>query len=224
MINRKVVVLSGAFACIAGCVGDFLSLFVLGSKFPGYSHLHDTMSSLGSSASPVSDTISAWWVLLGILIIIFAFGFKAAYSPGDKYVKIAFWLIVLYGLGEGMGSGFFKADLVDGSFTISFFVHDILGSFGIIAILILPIIMQKIVQFSTSPGFIKFLRVVLILELLFFVLFSFRFLGSKNNIINEIIKCKGLWQRLFVLVYYICLINVAFKMVRKTIREKDELN
>ena len=143
MINRKVVVLSGAFACIAGCIGDFLTLFILGSEYPGYSQLHDTMSSLGSSVSPVSDIISTWWIILGILMVMFAFGFRAAYSPGDKYVKIVFWLLILYGLGEGLGSGLFKADRVSGSYTTSFIVHDILGGAGVVAILILPLIVTE---------------------------------------------------------------------------------
>jgi hypothetical membrane protein len=212
MINRKVVVLSGAFAFIAGCIGDFLSLLILGSEYPGYSQLHDTMSSLGSSFSPVSDIISLWWIILGILMIMFAFGFRAAYSPGDKYVKIAFWLLILYGLGEGLGSGLFKADRVSGSYTTSFIVHDILGGAGVIAILILPLIVQKIKPFFSSIGFIRFSRITIILGILFLILFSFRFVGNGNNLLA---RYKGLWQRLFILNSYIYISFIAFRMIRK---------
>jgi len=217
MINRKIVVLSGAFACIAGCIGDFLSLFILGPEYPGYSHLHNTMSSLGSSASPVSDIISVWWIILGILMIVFAFGFRAAYPHKDKYVNIVFLLLILYGLGEGLGSGLFKADLSSGSYTTSFIIHDILGGAGVAAILILPLIVQKIKPFFSSMGFIRFSRITFILGVMFLILFSFRFIGNGNNIIAEY---KGLWQRLFLLVYYIYLITVGFKMAIKTIQGK----
>jgi hypothetical protein len=214
MINRKVVVLTGAFVCIAGCIGDFLSFFILGPEYPGYSQLSDTMSSLGSSLSPVSEIISICWIILGILMIIFAFGFKTAYSPGNKYLKIAFWLIILYGLGEGLGSGLFKADRVSGSYTTSFLVHDILGGAGVIAILILPLFVVKIKPFFSSRGFIGFSHITLILGALFLILFSFRFIENGNNIIADY---KGLWQRLFVLVYYIYLMTISVKMIIKMI-------
>jgi hypothetical membrane protein len=212
MISRKVIVLSGAFACFAGCIGDFLSLFILGPEYPGYSQLYNTMSSLGSSESPVSNIISAWWVILGILMILFAFGFRAAFSPGDKYARIVFWLLLLYGLGEGLGSGLFKADRVSGSYTTSFIVHDVLGSAGVFAILVLPLIVQKIKPFFSSPGFIRFSWITLIVGTLFLILFSFRFIKNGNNVIADY---KGLWQRLFILVYYIYLVTIAFRMVRK---------
>jgi hypothetical protein len=216
MIDRKIIIYTGSAACFAGCTGDFLSLFIFGPEYPGYSQLFDTMSSLGSSASPVSDIISAWWVILGLLMIIFAFGFRLAYSPGGKYVKTVFWLLVFYGLGEGLGSGLFKADRVAGSYTTSFIVHDILGGAGVVAILILPLVVKKIKPFFTGPGFIKFSNITLILGSLFLLLFSFRFFGNEENVIS---KYRGLWQRLFVLVYYVYMLTIAVKMVSQTVRQ-----
>jgi hypothetical membrane protein len=217
MIDRKIIAIAGAAACFTGCIGDMLFLFILGPRCPGYSQLYDTMSSLGSSASPVSDIVSTWWMLLGILVIIFAFGFKAAFSADDKYVKIVFWLLIIYGLGEGLGSGLFKADRISGSYTISFIIHDILGGAGVLSILILPLVVQRIKPFFSSQGFIRFSYITFILGTLFLVLFSFRFIGDENNILT---KYKGLWQRLFVLVYYIYLMTVAFKSLIKAIQRE----
>jgi hypothetical protein len=217
MINRKILVFAGSAACFAGCTCDFISLFILGPEYPGYSQVYDTMSSLGSSASPVSDIISIWWVILGILMIIFAFGFRAAYASGDKYVKIVFWLLILYGLGEGLGSGLFKADRVSGSYTTSFIVHDILGGAGVVAILIMPLIVQKIKPFFSNPGFIGFSWITFVLGTLFLVLFSFRFIGNENDILA---KYKGLWQRLFILNSYIYISFIAFRMIRKSIHKE----
>jgi hypothetical protein len=217
MIDRKIIVVAGAAACFAGCTGDFLSLFILGPEYPGYNQLYDTMSSLGSSASPVSDIISAWWIILGIMMIMFAFGFRAAFSPGDKYVKIVFWLLILYGLGEGVGSGLFKADRIAGSYTTSFIVHDILGGAGVVALLILPFFVQKIKPFFSSPGFVRFSNIILITGTFFLILFSFRFIENGENIIA---KYKGLWQRLFVIVFYIYLMTIAFKSIMITVRQK----
>jgi hypothetical protein len=218
MISRKIVVLCGAIACFTGCIGDFLSLFILGHDYAGYSQLHDTMSSLGSTASPVSNIISAWWVILGILLVIFAFGFRTAYPHDDKYVRIVFWLLILYGLGEGLGSGLFKADRISGSYTTSFIIHDILGGAGVVAILILPLFVLKIKTFFSSAGFIRFSRIIVILDTLFLILFSFRFIGNGNNAISDY---KGLWQRLFVFVCYIFLFTIAVRMVRELFRRRS---
>jgi hypothetical protein len=212
MINRNIIIYTGSAACFTGCIGDFLSLFILGPEYPGYNQLHDTMSSLGASVSPVSMVISAWWVILGILMIIFAFGFRAAYPHDNKYVKIVFWLLILYGLGEGLGSGLFKADTVSGSYTLSFIIHDILGGAGVVAILILPLIIQKIKPFFSSRCFIRYSYITLILGSMFLVLFTFRFTGNENNILSEY---KGLWQRLFVADYYLFLLVIAFVMTKK---------
>jgi hypothetical membrane protein len=214
MINRKILVYAGSAACFIGCIGDFLSLFILGSHYPGYSQLHNTMSSLGSTASPVSGIISAMWVILGLLMIVFAFGFKEALPRDDKYVKAVFWLLILYGLGEGAGSGLFKADTVSGTYTISFIVHDILGSAGLIAILILPLIVQKIKPYFSGRCFLRYSVITVVSGTLFLVLFSFRFIGNETNALSSL---KGLWQRLFVLVYYIYLTVLAIKMIRITV-------
>jgi hypothetical protein len=217
MIDRKIIVYIGSAACLLGCTGDFLSLFMLGKEYPGYNQLFDTMSSLGSSASPVSDIISMFWIILGILMITFAFGFRAAYAS-DRYVKIVFWLLIFYGLGEGLGSGFFKADRVSGSFTTSYILHDILGGAGVFAILILPLIVRKIKPYFSGPGFIRFSYITFILSTVFLILFSFRFLDNGENIVA---KYKGLWQRLFVMVFYIYMITIAIKMASKTIRQDN---
>jgi hypothetical protein len=148
---------------------------------------------------------------------MFAIGFRTAYSSADRYVKIAFWLLILYGLGEGMGSGLFKADEINNSYTLSFIIHDILGGAGVTAILLLTLIVPKIDEFSSSQGFQIFSRIILILGILFLVLFTQRFIGSKNVISHEVAKYTGLWQRLLILDYYIYLIVIASKMVKRTV-------
>jgi len=217
MINPEIVVFAGAAACFAGCIGDFLSLFILGSKYPGYRHVSDPISFLGSSESPVSHLISVFWVVLGVLIIIFGIGFRTAYMPADLYVKIASWLIILYGLGEGLGSGMFKADQVNNSYTVSFIIHDILGGAGVVALLVLMLVVPKIKEFSVSRAFFIFSNVSLILAVFLLILFSQRFIGSKYAIAKGIAKYTGLWQRLLLLDFYVYLLTLAVKMVAKTI-------
>lgn len=215
MIKRKIIVYAGSAACLSGCVSDFLSVFILGKEYPGYNQLSSTMSALGSSASPVSDIISAWWVFLGIMMVIFAFGFRTAYSSGGKDVNTVFWLIIIYGLGEGLGSGLFKADRLAGSYTTSLIIHDILGGAGVCAILILPLMVIKIKPFCSGSGFKRYSYFTFISALVFLILFTFRYIGNAESIVE---KYTGLWQRLFVFANYVYLITIAIKMTFSTTR------
>lgn len=211
MINKKSIIIIASIACFTACIGDFLATFVLGDYYPGYSQLRNTMSLLGITASPVSGIISTWWIILGFLIILFALGFARAFGYDKKNVKIVTWLLILYGLGEGLGSGLYKADHVNNSMTTSAIIHEILGGIGVFAILVLPLVMKKIIPRNANRGFHKFSLVVFFAGIFLLVLFSLRLFYQGSN---EFILYKGLWQRLFVLDYYLYLMVIAVMMIK----------
>lgn len=212
MIRKKSIISAASIACFTGCIGDFWITFALADYKPGYSHLRHTMSMLGVSGSPVSVVISAWWILLGFLMIFFALGFAEAFKYHRWEVKLSTWLLILYGLGEGLGSGLFKAEHVNNSLTMSGNLHEIMGAIGTVAILILPLLMMKIIPRSVNPGFHTLSWVVLITGLVMLVLFLFRFSSYQ---IDGLLIYKGLWQRLFILDYYIYLIVIAVIMIKR---------
>jgi len=212
MINKKSIIRIASIACFIGCIGDFWITYVLGNYDPGYSQLHNTMSALGISSSPVSGLISTWWILLGILMIIFAFGLRKAFDFNKKYVKIAALLLFLYGFGEGFGSGIFKADHVKNSLTESAIVHEIMGGIGVASILFFPLVMNKVIPRTNNPGFHILSLTVFIVGLFFLAMFLVRMIPEEPN---EVTLYKGLWQRLFVLDYYIYMIIIAVIMLKK---------
>ena len=211
MNKRNLLIVLSVIACCIACVGDFVVLFVFGRQYPGYSQLYSTMSSLGATASPVSFVVSAWWIIMGLLFFVYALGFRLAFSPVNKYVNLAFWLIVIYGAGEGLGSGFFKANHQEGLFILTAFIHDILGGIGVAAIVFLPLVMQKIIPSSAIPGFHLLSKFVFVTGFILLLLFTLRF---TNNGESELFRLKGLWQRLFVLVYYLYLLTIGAIIVR----------
>jgi uncharacterized membrane protein len=208
--SAKYINISAVF-CIIVCIGEFIALFVLGTFYPGYNHLKDTMSSLGASISPVSDEISTWWVTMGLLLIFFGTGFNTAFSEKGIYAKVASWLIMLYGFGEGIGSGAFKSNHVLNELTNSGRIHDILGGIGVIAILLLPLIMQKVITKNEMPVFYRMSKIVFISGIVTMLLFLFRYLSNSNNFFTIY---KGLWQRLFMLNTYIYLTTIAVLMIK----------
>jgi hypothetical protein len=227
MIKSRSLVTVGAIACFVACAGDFLVVFIFGSYYPGYNQLINTMSSLGASASPVSGIVSLCWIVLGFIFILFAIGFREHFSTGGKSARLAFWLLVIYGTGELMGSGVFKADHSGNTISDSAIIHGLLGSIGIAALFILPLIMTKIIPRSSNPGFYIYSRFVVSTGFVLLVFFNYRFTQSGANFIE---KYEGLWQRLFVMDYYIFLMIIAGKMLRKqyaignTLTDEHETN
>jgi hypothetical protein len=201
-----------AIACIIACVGEFLSLFIFGAFYPGYSQLKETMSSLGASVSPVSNEISAWWVIMGLLIIFFGIGVKESFSEKRKKATIASWLIILYGFGEGIGSGMFKADHVLNNLTNSGILHDILGGIGVTAILALPLVMVRVITKKENLFFYRLSWIVFFGGIVAVILFAFRFSHNENNFLT---LYKGLWQRLFMLNTYIYLTTISIIIIKK---------
>ena len=213
MINKKSLILIASIACFTACIGDFWVTFVLGDYKPGYSQLRNTMSLLGVTSSPVSGIISLWWIILGLLIILFAIGFGKAFGYHKRPVQIATWLIISYGLGEGLGSGLFKDDLMNKTVTLSGNIHEILGGIGTSAILVLPFIVKIIIPRATNPGFHTLSLSVFILGVFFLAMFLFRLIPYESN---DLLLYKGLWQRLFILDYYIYLMVIAVIMIKKS--------
>ncbi|MES2239344.1 MAG: DUF998 domain-containing protein [Bacteroidota bacterium] len=198
-----------AIVCIVTCFFDFAILYLLGSYYSGYSHLKDTMSSLGSDGSPVSNTISIWWILIGFVFIFFGFMFRRAFDANLRSVKLASVLIMLYGFGEGIGSGIFKANRIGGQMTQSLILHDVFGGVGVISILILPLVMLRIIINKKMPRFYFLSKVIFVVGILSMLLFVGRFSPDEFSLIA---RYKGLWQRIFLFNTYVYFISISIIM------------
>lgn len=219
--SNKTIVLITSLICIAACVSDYIIDFILGARYPGYSQLSNTLSELGVSASPVSVSISTWWGILGGLFVIFAIGVRKAFPDGGKVIKWASWLIIIYGLGDGVSSGVFKISrFADGQLTNIGLVHDGLGGIGVAAIMILPFVLLKFFPKETNHGFHRFSWIILIAGPVMLILFSIA--KMLDNPDNFFVMYKGLWQRLMSLVFYSYLTVLAVRMIRHVYSFKSD--
>lgn len=216
IVDKKKWVILSSFLCIAACIGDLLSLYILGRKFPGYSQVTDTISSLGASVSPVSNLTSAWWIIIGIIFIVFAVGFASAYKEKGRTVIIAALLIAVYGVGEGLGSGLFKADHVGGALTTSAIIHDAIGGIGIVAILILPLVMRRIFHKEKHRAFNIFSNLIFYTGIFSSLLFLSRY--GDDNFLGHY---KGLWQRITLVNTYLYFVVISVMMVKAQLKSDD---
>jgi len=202
----------GSLAGIAACAGDIAMTCLMGKQYPGYNQFTDTMSKLGATNSPVGKVMSFWWIIMSILFIIMAWGFRAKFDKNKKRIRWAYWMIILYGLGEGMGSGIFPADHISHGVTPSLIIHNAFGGMGIAGIILLPFILRSQSPFNTSGLFKLLTRIVSCFGPAMLLMFTISKLQNPPH--SFIFIYKGLWQRLLMMNYYIYLLAIATLMWR----------
>lgn len=131
---------AGALACLLACVGDLLVPGILARSYPGYDPLARSESILGAAGSPVAGWFTAWSVCLALLFFVFARGVQLAFWPAAERMALAPWLLVIYGVGEGLGSGVFPLGHGGGALTLSGKLHTVLSILGSGALYLLPLV------------------------------------------------------------------------------------
>jgi hypothetical protein len=206
--HKKAIIIIAAIAGILGCLIDLWATFFLGNRIDGYNQFKGTMSQMGISSSPVAKEMAICWIAMGILIIIFALGFRFAYQDKKETVVIILWLLILYGFGEGLVSGIFPADKAGESHTWIGIVHNLIGGVGVTAIMLFPLYMLKVL-----PDFKWFSIIIFFIGLIGIILFGIgRLVTAPDNFLSVY---KGSWQRLYVINYYVYIIIIALNMLSR---------
>lgn len=192
----------GLAAGIVAAFGDFILDVWLGWMLPRYSFMTESMSVLGVSNSPFRWVFAGWGVLFAILCFLYARSLSLLH-PGQQDIKTASMLVIVYGLGEGAGSGLFPFDhSVHGGLTLSGTIHSLVSVVGVIALLLVPFSIARYFKSCHKTGYrlstiVPFVGVIL---LLMFALS--RYSISKDTIL----VFRGLWQRAFLWMFYLYLL------------------
>lgn len=195
----------GALCGILGCMVDATASTMLGSRVQGYNHLRSPLSQLGIQASPVAHEIAFWWMIVGILMILFGLSIYLAFRERKGMAMVAAFLVILYGMGEGLGSGLFPADKAGTAHSGIGIFHIFIGGIGVLGLAFFPLVMRNLLT-----GIRKFSVIIFMLGLMGVLLFlSNRFINNPQNIIAVY---NGLIQRFFITVYYIYIMVVAIKL------------
>lgn len=200
-------------ASIAGFIvftGDFLITIVLGFFYPNYDHFRMVMSDLGTSQSPVAIWINAWWIIFGTFFFIFAIGFRQTFGKHKKSANTVMVLIMLFGLCAWICAGLFPIEPGSLETTLAAKLHRIFGGVGYLSIMFVPLAALDIFSRKQSPNPFWLSVAVFALGLITFGLF----IVSENAPTGNISSCVGLWQRLFLLNYYVYLGWLSVMMIR----------
>lgn len=199
----------GATACWLACLGEGLVNWRLQSLYTGYDPYRLSLSYLGRSDSPVLAYVKIWGVCYTILFLLFALGIYQVFKPGGKLLQ---WIViawVIYALGEGIGSAFFPFDHVNGKLTFTAQVHNVVSGLSDTAFFFLPLLMSRLFPPDSWSKAKRFARYIIGVG---FVLMSLFLLSKWIRPHDGLLAYAGLYQRLFLFVYYGYLLTFSLKM------------
>jgi hypothetical protein len=197
--------------CLIASVCDLAALAVFAHFYPAYDPYSQPISGLGASGSPIARLVSLWWIFLGLIFLTFAFAYQMSNCANNRAQHITSWLIATYAVGEEIGSGVFPGNHLAGHLTAMGIIHNITGGIGIVALVAIPFVLMNLYTRSDHPAFNRFLLVISLTGMFFFLLFSISRLNLPE--LQWLRSWHGLWQRLFVANYYIMLAAIAVKQV-----------
>jgi len=194
-----------AVCCFVACIGDFAVTIIIGLIYKNYDSLNQSESFLGTSQSPVAAYMNTWEIIFSILFVLYAYGLLRTIFKKGFWQHVAVWLIVIYGLGEGIGSGIFPYEHVGDGLALTGKLHLLFSAIGVIAIAVNAFVLVKVFPKEVYPKINKYTRFVAWSGLALIILF----LLAKMHLI----PFRGLWQRLFILDYYSLLMVVTIEML-----------
>lgn len=187
---------------IIAMVGDFVVPSILARSYPGYSHLRDTISTLGTNESPVKGQVRGWLIVLGLCFLVFAAGQAGQFNLFTWRHWLYLVGIISFGIGAGIVAGLFPEDTAGMPETSSGKVHGIGSGFGSILLLLAPLWARGMTEFAEVRAW-NTLGFVIALVAFFLFLIS----GKSGE---ASLGLTGLWQRIYLAVLYGVLLLNAF--------------
>jgi hypothetical protein len=198
----------GIVACWLVCVGDFIVNFILGLNLAGYNALIQTQSFLGRAGTSTAPYVAIWGVFFSLLFWLFARSWYGFFSKKTKTVAFSTGLLVLYGLGEGLGSGLVHFSQINGHSTISGLIHQAFSMSADVGLFIFPFFVLRLFP-ERHPGLPLLTWIVVLLGLALNICFL---LGKYFGISYGFLSLSGLLQRLFLADYYLYLLILTLQM------------
>lgn len=182
-----------------------------GSQLPGYNWKSESLSYLGQSGSPLEHGILVWGILFTTLITLFDYTFYQVYKS-KKWVLTATLFLLIYGLGEGFGSGFFPINPPDTIITLDGKLHNIFSGIGDAGLVLLPFVLMLMFPKKGNRKLHLYLWSVVGVGLIMATSFL---IAKYDRPDNFILTYKGVWQRLYIFNYYFMLLILSLKMAKK---------
>lgn len=186
---KPTLVWLGILSCWLFFILEPMTDFWFGSKFPGYDWMKQSLSYLGQSGSPIEHLVLWWGIAFSLLLSLFGWSFYLAFEK-KKWVSIATAFIIIYALGEGVGSGCFPINPPDTPVTLDGRLHNIFSGIGDTGIVLLPFVLMLMFPKKENRKFLFYLWIVVGLGL---CMASFFLIAKFFHPDNFILHFKGVW-------------------------------
>ena len=211
MTGRKTIIWVGLISFWLFFILEITTDIWFGSKFPGYNWKTQSLSYLGQSGSPIEHWVSLWGIFFSVLISLFVIAFYQVYKS-NKWLKFAAFFLLIYGLGEGIGSGCFPIDPPGTITTLNGKLHNIFGGTGDTGIVLLPFLLMLMFPRNENRKLHIYLWTVVGIGI---IMASFFLIAKYYHPDNFILDYKGVWQRIYTLNYYVMVLVISLKMLRE---------
>ncbi len=210
MANKKTIIRTGIISLWLFVLLEITTDLWFGSQFPGYNWKTQSLSYLGQSGSPVEHWVTLWGFGFSILILWFDYAFYLTYKQ-LRWIKIAAFALLLFGLGEGIGSGCFPINPPGTPPTINSQLHNLFSGIGDTGIVLFPFLLMFIFPRHEHRKWHIYLWIVVLIGL---VMASFFLTAKYLHPDNFILHFKGIWQRIYTFNYYAMLLALSVKMMK----------
>ena len=202
--SKKTLILCAALGIIVPVL-DNIVFFILGAIRPGYNPLTQTVSELGEVGAPNSTIASLYFIISGVLLILFSFGLYNGINKG-KGSWIGPLFLVLLGIFDSIGSGIFPCDPGCAGQTFTGKMHLIVSIIGMFAMILAPFfIWRSLKEDERWEGYQTFSLiigiVIVVMAVIFIVAFSLAIL-------------IGLFQRILYGVFRVWIFVLAINLLR----------
>lgn len=182
---------------------DVVIFYILGALTPGYNSLTKTISELGETGAQYALLTSIYFIISGIIIILFSLGLNEGITE-SKGSWIGPFLLAMEGGFDFIGSGVFPCDVDCAGQTFSGMMHYVVSLVGLVCLTLAPFFIWKTLKKDEKwAGYEKFSLImgILLLFLVGFFMISF---------ITQLLV--GLLQRILYYTYLTWIFVLAIKL------------
>jgi hypothetical membrane protein len=199
---------------------DIPIITVIGELRPHYSSLERYASVLGVTGKPYAMIVSGWWILYGILLVIFSIGLLRSMERKNPLRWVGPVLIMIFGIFDGVGSGIFPCDPGCAGKTAIGRMHHVVSIVGTVALLPAPLFMW--LAWREDHRWKSYGRFTIVVQAAAVVFFFALGSARLDVVVAYFGKIEGLLQRMLYLVYYVWMIPVGVRLFR--LADGNEIN
>lgn len=197
--------------CLAGILASVVNtsaIIILDLAVPGYNSTEQYVSEFGTIPGVTSIIVSAWWIINGIILMLFSLGLNNAMEKSGRLSFAGPLFICLYGLLDSIGSAVFPMDVAETTF--SGVMHTLLSFIGITAVIFSPLALVN--RMKKDPAWNRLVPFTWTAQVFFWAVYIVCILAFADICFSRYV---GLLQRVFIFAADIWIVVLGFNALKR---------